>query len=537
MPLSLVALIIVAVFVWMGRGDFSTRDVTLTIEGPAQIENGQSETFELVVDNNSSNAIGDINVAIEAPTSLSVAESRNDIAARFGAIDAGQSKRVSFTVVASSSKPTETIKARLDYSPQGVSARFVTLTQFEVVIGKLDATLVLDLPSNIFAEQEIKGAVHVVANSDIATEPLYLRLNTPEPFSVEETSHPFEFGTVWKVGKLQEGQEVKREFRGMLASAAGDKTFSASLGRLDGISFLAMNTTEKTLQISESPLVLNQEADKEVVYAGDSVDVTISFVNKAEVPLENAVLRTTLPVDLVDFDSVTAPGARIDNAEGSVEWNKTTSEALRFSDVDEGGTFSLQFDINETIVPENALDTNKIINVATTLKSEEDTLELNGARLQTEDTRTLQVGTDMRVEQDVFRENDAEGPHPPEAGETSTYRVRWTLTNTTNKVRNGRVEAVLPSYVDWRGVAVGGEAKNMRHISETNTVVWDLGDVDAGVGYVFSEREVEFEVTLAPDEEDIQGGVNVLEQTKLSGTDTFTGRIVEQDIGETAPTN
>ena len=44
-PLALVALIVVAVIIWIGRGDFSTRDITVRLDGPVQIENSKLIIF------------------------------------------------------------------------------------------------------------------------------------------------------------------------------------------------------------------------------------------------------------------------------------------------------------------------------------------------------------------------------------------------------------------------------------------------------------------------------------------------------------
>ena len=38
------------------------------------------------------------------------------------------------------------------------------------------------------------------------------------------------------------------------------------------------------------------------------------------------------------------------------------------------------------------------------------------------------------------------------AGTETTYGIVFTLTNTTNKIENAKLTAVLPSYVRWVGV-------------------------------------------------------------------------------------
>ena len=64
MPISLLALLGMAIFVWMERGDFSTREVSLSIEGPSQIENGKTEKFIEFGSLRKSNKVSEYNVGL-----------------------------------------------------------------------------------------------------------------------------------------------------------------------------------------------------------------------------------------------------------------------------------------------------------------------------------------------------------------------------------------------------------------------------------------------------------------------------------------
>ncbi|MDP4010280.1 MAG: hypothetical protein Q8P37_00250, partial [Candidatus Spechtbacteria bacterium] len=199
MPLSLIALIIAAAFIWIGRSDFSTRDVELTIEGQGQIENGKAEEFKLVLKNNSTRAIQNLNITLEVPGTITVTEGMEQIREAIGTVAAGETKEFPFAIVASSGNEKEQINARVDYSPEGISARFVDTASFEIIIGKLDVSIIFDLPQTIYSDQEIKGSIIIVPHSDIETSPLYLRLDAPEGFRIQEVSSPFDYETVWRI--------------------------------------------------------------------------------------------------------------------------------------------------------------------------------------------------------------------------------------------------------------------------------------------------------------------------------------------------
>ena len=541
MPLSLLALIIAAVFIWLGRGDFSTRNVDLEIEGPGQVENGKAEDYKLVISNNSDKALQDLNLTLETPSTIDVLEGLEDIRSGIDILPPGSKREIPFKIVVSSTSGKEALNARLDYSPEGLSARFVETTSLDLIIGKLDVSIIFDLPQNVYADQDVRGSIIVVPHSDIETAPLFLRLDAPQGFGIREVSESFDFETVWRIGELKEGQTIKREFRGRLSSYEGEPLFKVSLGKRDGISFLPLHTAERSIGISESPLVLDQSVispTRGFVNPGDRATVRITYTNKANVPLEDALLRVSLPASLVDFSTIAASGGLVDSEARTIEWTQAQLSSLRFTDVEETGTVSFSFDVRSDIEPANVQDTNKTINIATTLRSQKESLALNGSVLQTDNTLSVKLSTSFNLEQNVYRQGgsfDNTGPHPPVANQLSTYTVRWTVENTTNAVRSGKVEAVLPDYALWQS-NTSPTAEDVRYLSDTNTVVWEIGDVGVGAGFIYPERTVEFQIGLIPDAQDIQNGLNILEHTKLTGIDTFTSSLLDQDIlGEEVP--
>lgn len=540
-PISLIALILVAVFVWVGRGGFSTREVGFNIEGPDQIENGQSSEFTLTIENGSEKTLKDLNIAMEMPAALSITEGRDVIERGFAEIPPGETRQIPFSVVASSTENKARFSARLDYSPEGVSARFVKIASKDVVIGSLDASIIFDLPDTIFADQEIKGAIHIIPNSDIAASPLYLKLEMPENFALSGASHSFDFDTVWKLGELKEDQAVKREFRGAISGTDNNAPrFRIAIGILEGASFLELKSAEHTIEISESPLFLEQNRQDSVndsVSPGETVNVRVSYRNRSEIDLEDAILSVQLPVDLVDTDTIQASGARIDRDNGLIEWDKSSYSRFRSIGVNEGGDLTYSFEAANNIEPEGEADSNKVIDLEASLRSTKEDVRLDGAVLQAEDTLSLKMNTKLSLQQSVYRSGgpfENTGPHPPQANELSTYTVRWELSNTTNSVRMGRVEAVLPDYAVWRN-KVEANNEDVRYISSTNTVLWEVGDADMGLGYVSPQRVVEFQIGVVPDQRDVNNGVRLLEQTKTTGIDNFTSTFLEQDLGRVTP--
>jgi hypothetical protein len=473
-----------------------------------------------------------LNLFIELPTALQPVNGREMLTQDFSRLEAGETKKVDFVIIASSDKSQETIKARLDYSPEGVSARFVVTTSKEIIIGRLDVSMVFDVQSVIFPNQEIRGTLHIIPNSNIETSPIYLRLDFPPNFVLREVNQPFDHGTIWRLGTLRAGDNIKREFVGRVF-ADDSVVFKAQLGALEGVNFLALNVTEAVVKISPSPIIVTQTIESPSsagARAGDNVNLKITYTNNANIAMEDAVLRTFLPINLVDTDSISAQNARIDKDEGIITWDKYSNPQLRFVDIGRSGEVSLSFRIRDDLVPQNINDTNMSIDIRTRISSEQETLALEGAVLTAENSINLKIITNLSLRQNIV----GEGARHPRGDELSVYTVRWTLNNTLNQANSVRVEAILPSYVSWQGGTMPG-SENVQFHSSTNTIVWTIDKLDAGVGYVRPERTVEFRVGLRPSPRDIFDGLKIFELTKLSAADAFTDVFLEQNIGKTAP--
>ena len=113
------------------------------------------------------------------------------------------------------------------------------------------------------------------------------------------------------------------------------------------------------------------------------------------------------------------------------------------------------------------------------------------------------------------------GPHPPQAGQETTYAVIWTVGPTTSGLRDLSLSARLPSYVSWKNdssLAVG----EVSFDAGTRTVTWRASRVPA----LELPIAVQFKVSVTPTSE--LGGSTVLaERSALSVTDDAVGEAME----------
>ncbi|MEX2007950.1 MAG: hypothetical protein WD850_00380 [Candidatus Spechtbacterales bacterium] len=518
-PLALVALIGVAAFVWWGQRGFSANDVTVAIEGPSQMETGNSDTFIITVFNNASVALEKGDLILDLPPALSFANEENAQTFHFGEVEAGARERIEVRLTAQGSETQEEILARFDYQPAGSKARFISSARHEIVIGTLDAETELTMPSVVYEQDEIEGTLVVRPNSDFDRFILYGRLIAPEGFELSQVSPAFDHDAVWKLGNVRRGQEVRVTFKGRLNVDVDQASFRVELGKISGLSFVPLRTLERTVNISESPLLLEQRivgSSVNVVQSGSEVSIAMEVTNRDEQTMEQLVLAASItPVDLIDTDSLRPDTPIAELAAGNVVWSSATAPS--FASIPFGQTRSV---ILTFTVRGNPNQQGQAFTIATSA-----TAQRNGEEVRSHNELSIQIAAYAVLEQTVTHAPNVfvnEGPIPPRVGEQTTYSVSWRIPASVSATRTTRVSAKVPDYVSWIS-SYSPVGQNIRFIEATNTVEWDIGNMSAG-----NERSVVFRLGVTPREEHRGQAIPILDSTSFTGVDVATNTFFEK---------
>jgi hypothetical protein len=118
------------------------------------------------------------------------------------------------------------------------------------------------------------------------------------------------------------------------------------------------------------------------------------------------------------------------------------------------------------------------------------------------------------------------GPIPPRAEQKTTYTVLWTVNNGFNAIHNTEVTATLPAYVTWVG-QTSPSSENISYDRNKGTVTWDIGNISADMTSARQRREVAFQVLLEPGVNLVGQAPILVDQSKLTAIDDFTGSMLE----------
>ena len=185
---------------------------------------------------------------------------------------------------------------------------------------------------------------------------------------------------------------------------------------------------------------VNGASSTTTVSPGESVSVSINYVNNLQTAIQNAVVVAKLSGAQIDGSTVLSTNGFYRSGDDSMFWDKTTTNGL-LSSIPPGGSGTLKFTFT---APTSAM-------LAERDESRHRHLpECGGAahrsvRRSAESavrrSQTIGIASDLELAaQGLYYASPfgSTGPMPPKAGTETTYALVFTVTNTTNKIENAR---------------------------------------------------------------------------------------------------
>jgi hypothetical protein len=120
------------------------------------------------------------------------------------------------------------------------------------------------------------------------------------------------------------------------------------------------------------------------------------------------------------------------------------------------------------------------------------------------------------------------GPIPPRVNQETAYTIHWQITNTSNDLENVRVTAILPQGIAWKNVYTTlNKDTTIEYNDRTKQIVWNVGKLPAGTGFLIPAYELVFQIALRPSIIQVGTLPVLIDESSLDGRDTFTGENLE----------
>ncbi len=530
-----------------GAAPASAANIDIAIVGPPQVSGGEPTELQVVVTNRNAVPLDLADLVITYPPGTrSASDLTTDLTTQrisLGSIEAGGRRQGTLKAVFAGDTGTQAdVKAELEYRVTGSNAIFVADSDYATTIGSAPITVTVDGNTQTVSGQPVELTVTVASNANAPVRDVLLSVGLPFGFSSVTSNPAPTHGSVWELGDFAPGQRREITIRGTLTGQEGDeRVFHFTAGTRNSPDSqtvdVPLSNTAFSLQISQQFLGLalsvnGVSGSTAVVTPGGRVNVYINWQNNLTTPITDAVIVARLSGLQFDGSTVQAINGFYRSTDSTVLWDKTTSNG-DLANIPAGakGVVSFSFEVPGNDVLQTMRDPYLTISVNAAGKR----LSESGVPENLQSTISQRVGlaSDLVLTaQGLYYANPfgSVGPLPPEAGTETTYGAVFTVTNTTNKINNAKLTAVLPPYVRWMGI-YSPRSENISFSLNNSTFTWDVGDIDPGVGVNGTQaRQAAVAIGFTPSTSQIGQEPVLLQDISLTGTDAATGQTITKHL-------
>lgn len=533
---------------WRGGNTISPQNISLSLLGPVSHPAGEELDFEVTVGNYNQLPLESVDLLVEYPMGTRKPTDMSAELLRYrealGALPAGgsTSRKLAMVPFGEEGEKKE-IRVTVEYRPKDSNAIFPQTASYEFLISAAPVSVSVSAPKEVNSGQTFEIALEITSNASGVIKHLLVKADYPIGFSFVESAPAAAFSKdTWQLGDLPpQGKRTLRLVGRIDAVLEEERTFRISVGtespkdeKLLGTAFLI----ETPSVVVKKPFVslelaLNGERGKTfVARSGQSVRADVLWANNLATKIADLEITAKLDGGIYNLSSVAPGGGFYDSNTATIFWDKRGYSRFGAVEPGEEGTLSFSFGILPVAIdPALFKNPNMTIHLFARGKRLDET-GLFQQDVVSSLSKEVKIASQLNFISRLLYAGGAfvnSGPVPPKAEEETTYTVVWSLSNSSNGVSATRVSAVLPSYVTWLD-RVTPPAERVSYRPVGGEVVWDVGDIAAGVGFGTSPREVSFQISVRPSLGQVGTAPALLGETSAEGEDRFTGVSVRSNV-------
>jgi len=528
-------------YYYLSNNAISNERIKISISGPDGAVGGERATWEVAITNNNSKELSGAALIFEYPAGSKVLdEGVKGLRSRkiLENIGRGQTVRLSFSAfIYGFENESKDIRATLEYTPSGSSVSFSKEELAKITVTRSPVGVSFDLPSEIRAGQEVEIKINYVSNSSSVLENLNLNLEVPSRFVYKSADpKPDTGGGTWFLSPLNPGEKRTISVRGILSGGElEEKSFKASVGIKDlSGEFSIYGQGVATIQLKKPFLEVDAKINGQDSYAarpGESVYVELTYKNNLTVPVENAIIEAVLSGKIFNESKTIVRLGTYRSIDKRIIWNSSLNNSLARIDPGESGTVSFQLEMLEKITIKTAADKEFSLPMHFEIRPGVKPPGYEGVDLKGEDSLDIKLISRLQLVRRGFYYSKTmpnTGPIPAKVGQETTFTVILSLTNSTNDLEGVKVRAFLPPYMSWKNKII--PSSTVSYDPNTGELIWDVGDLKAGVGYTSPAKEITFQVGFIPSANQVGQVPDLVTNISAEGHDKFTDQNLQVSV-------
>jgi len=531
---------------YSGTGSISTKNVEIEIIGNSFTSGGDDFSIGVDVTNNNKAAIEFSDLLIEYPKGSSGAQSGDfeRIRKPIGTISAGATASSDFKIVLFGEQGSvQNLKVTLEYRVEGSNAIFVKEQEYPVNISSSPVTIFVDSPVTINSGHEIILNVKVVLAGSKISPNMRLKVDYPTGFQFGSSSINPIFGqNFWDLGDLAPGFEKNISIKGTMFGVEKDvssfrfyvgpeKTADQSDIGIVYNSFIQTITITKPF-LEASMTIYDEDKVEYSVGAQNLVTSKIIWSNNLPTRVSDVEISVQISGNAIDLGSIQASGGFYDSLTNKIIWNKNTIKDLANVEPGSNGVLDLAFSSLSIFSKNQSLINDPKIFFDVTISGNQENGSNINQTVSNSVKKLVKINSDLRITGKALYNSGTfknTGPMPPKAGQSTTYTIEWSVTNSSNNVSNAVVKASLPIYIKLLGVTFP-TSSDITYDDFSKVITWNIGAVSKGTGFTEDAKKVSFQIEMTPFISQIGSNLPMISDIVLSGLDLFTNSTLSSKI-------
>lgn len=529
---------------YLGSGTDSTA-VDYRILGETEVVAGEEFFYELTYQNQSNFGVNNVVMDVTYPDNFTVldasVQAANDSFSRFEIKRLPPNSRGEIKIKGmfiGAEGYTGVVLSQMRYTPDNFSSEFKKEASITTRVRDVGIDIDIDYIPTVLVGNEVDVRVNLSAREQnflssfrVSFEPSdNIEIINKERAGEDEVEYSVIRPGVWQVENL--GPELKYlplYFR--FKDKINEKepitiTFDKQSREDQHIEFYAETLEFDVLKSDLNlTLIINGERDDQGVDFGETLNYSIVYINKGETELKDVIIMAVLESDFLDWTLLDDPYTGVEKG-NTIAWSAEEIAELEVIGQNEEGTI----DFSIPVVAMGAVEEGREYQVRSYAQYSVGVIdeegELTDEREQREDNRSNiivnRLNSDLTLDEQVryFDENNltvGNGPLPFVAGEETSVRVYWSLTNNLHELKDAKVELALPEYADWDD-RVRTTVGEISWDGDSRLVTWNIGRLPISV----FRADAEFSLTVTPREEDKGKIIVVKPAAQVSAVDSET---------------
>jgi len=570
-----------------GQWSFDDKKVKIGIEVPSRVLSGEEITLVVKYENNTGVNLRNLKINLFTPKEFVFISSDRETQME-GAVlvwhssnlSAGESDKIRLFGKIVGKRGTEyEFNSNISYTPDNFNSEFqssdseskavleITAIPFEMsiecpkfVINKNKAKCVISYKNT--SKQSFYTEIEAILSKGfkyISSDPEADESGTAYSLSWNiENLEPNTSGELIIEGDVIGNRNEEIEIEAILSASEKDKNV---------IPYLNNKTA---IRIQDTPVILGQTInglEEYFAYKGEELEYKIKFKNNSEMEIRGLVINSRIE-GCADLDSIDVVNGSYDGEK--ITWSAFNIPKLAVFGIGEEEEVSFKVKVKDFIDIENSNDKNFAVRNTVSIKEFDFDAESEKiGKTITSNTAIVKLDASLFIRAKGYFNDDGRiknsGVIPPEVGKETKYTIHWNLSNLFNDVKNVRIVSIMPEKANWAGSYIRSDGKifsgnenngifipeqeneeelegsedsdnsqeeeikeeRFYYNPETKEIVWEMPKLSANTGIISPAKEVVFQVSIIPEEEDIGEVMEIMSEVKATSQDEFTRNTIE----------